>query len=123
MLDLAPTALLAPVEELLGADLLVESGGLLGYRHDLIRDAVRDTLPASALRSLQRQAADALLRAGAPPVEVATQLAESAEPGDRAAVRTLREAGRSLAASDPGSRPTTRRALELTGPTTRCAGR
>lgn len=115
MLDVAPTALLAPVEELLAADLLAESGGLLGYRHDLIRDAVRDTLPASALRSLQRQAADALLRAGAPPVEVATQLAESAEPGDLAAVRTLREAGRSLAASDPGiAADLIRRALELT---------
>lgn len=81
MLGEPPSALLAPVNDLLHADLLTEDDGLLAYRHDLIREAVRDTLPPTALRALQRQAVDALLAAGSPPVEVAAQLAASAEPG------------------------------------------
>jgi DNA-binding CsgD family transcriptional regulator len=76
MLDLTPSALLDPVEELLAGDLLVETGGVLAYRHDVVREAVQDTLPASALRALQRQGVDALLRGGSSPVDVAAQLAE-----------------------------------------------
>ena len=103
MLDVPPTALLDPVEELLAADLLVETDGVLAYRHDLVREAVQDTLPASALRALRRQGVDALLHCGSSPVEVAAQLAQSAEPGDEAAVRALVQAARSLAGSDPGT--------------------
>ena len=103
MLDVAPSALLDPVEELLAADLLVETDGGLAYQHDLVREAVQDTLPASALRALQRQGVDALLRCGSSPVEVAAQLAESAEPGDETAVRALVAAARSLAGADPGT--------------------
>src|SRR5260370_21510090 len=103
MLNELPSALLAPVDELLRADLLTEDDGLLAYRHDLIREAVRDTLPPTALRALQRQAVDALLAAGSPPVEVAAQLASSAEPGDRVALRTLPESARRLRSSVPGS--------------------
>jgi DNA-binding CsgD family transcriptional regulator len=116
MLDEPPSALLTPVDELLRADLLAEDDGLLAYRHDLIREAVGDTLPPSALRALRRQAVDALLATGSPPVEVAAQLAASAEPGDQVAVRTLREAARALGSSDPGAAADlTRRALELAG--------
>lgn len=116
MLNEPPSALLERVDELLRADLLTEDDGLLTYRHDLIREAVRDTLPRTALRALQRQAVDALLAAGSPPVEVAAQLAASAEPGDQVAVRTLHEAARALGSSDPGAAADlTRRALELAG--------
>jgi hypothetical protein len=100
MLNEPPSALLARADELLRADLLTEDNGLLAYRHDLIREAVRDTLPRTALRVLQRQAVDALLASGSPPVEVAAQLAASAEPGDQVAVRTLHEAARALGCSD-----------------------
>ena len=103
MLTEQPSALLTPVDDLLRADLLTEDDGLLAYRHDLIREAVRDTLPPTALRALQLQAVDALLAAGSPAVEVAAQLAASAEPGDQAAVHTLREAARALGSSDPGA--------------------
>jgi hypothetical protein len=73
-------------------------------------------LPRTALRALQRQAVDALLAAGSLAVEVAAQLAASAEPGDRVAVRTLHEAARVLGSSDPGAAADlTRRALELAG--------
>ena len=103
MLDAAPATLLEPVDELLRAELLTEDEGRLTFRHDLIREAVRDTLPASARRALQRQAVDVLIGAGAPPVEVAVQLAESADFGDQVAIRALHDAANALAASDPAT--------------------
>jgi DNA-binding CsgD family transcriptional regulator len=110
-------ALLTPVDELLAADLLADTGGVLAFGHDLIREAVRGTIPATALRALQRQAVDTLLTAGALPVEIAVQLADSAEPGDDAAVETLHQAARTLAASDPdAAADLSRRALELASP-------
>ena len=111
-------ALLAPVEELLAADVLVESVGKLAFGHDLLREAVRDALPATALKALERQAVDVMLAAGSPPVEIAAQLALSAEPGDDPAVETLRHAASALAASDPdAAADLSRRALELASPT------
>ncbi len=56
MLAVPPTALLAPVNELVHADLIVEVGDQLSLRHELIRDAIRDSLPASARRALDRRA-------------------------------------------------------------------
>lgn len=107
-------ARLGPIDELVRAELFTEEAGLLVFRHDLIREAVRDTLPASARRSLQRQAVDVLLATGAVPVDVAVQLAASAEAGDAAAVQTLREASRALSASGPGTAADlSRRALDL----------
>lgn len=107
-------ALLRPIDELVRAELLTEEAGLLVFRHDLIRDAVRDTLPASARLSLQRQAVDVLLATGAVPVDVAVQLAASARPGDTAAVQTLHAASRALAAAGPGmAADLSRRALDL----------
>ena len=78
MLDQQPSALLSPVEELMRFGVVIERGGQLAFRHDIIRDAVRASVPASARRALDRQAADVLLAAGATPVEVAKQLAASA---------------------------------------------
>ena len=103
MLDHPPSALLSPLEALLDLRLLIESDRQLAFRHDIIRDAVRASVPASARRALDRQAADVLLAAGATAVEVATQLAASAEPGDEVAIATLFKAAEALATSDPGA--------------------
>ena len=55
-----------------------------------------------------------LLARGALPVEVATQLAESAQPGDEVAVTTLLKAAEALGATDPGAAADlSQRALEL----------
>ena len=68
----------------------------------------------SARRALDRQAADVLLAAGATPVEVAAQIAASAEPGDEQAISILLRAGEALATTDPGAgADLSRRALEL----------
>jgi DNA-binding CsgD family transcriptional regulator len=110
----APAALLGPCEELLSAELLLERGGELGFWHDLTREAIRVAVPASIRRALDRQAARALLEAGALPLEVANQVADSAEAGDEEAVTTLLEACRVLAATDPVlTARFGRRALEL----------
>jgi DNA-binding CsgD family transcriptional regulator len=103
MLKLSPSELLAPVDELIHADLLVEYEGRLMFGHDLTLEAVRASVPVSVRRSLDRQAASVLLAGGALPVEVATQLAESASPGDEVAITTLFKAAEALGATDPGA--------------------
>ena len=115
MLDQPPGALLGPVEELIASGMLVESGERLAFRHDITRDAVRDSVPVSARQALDRQAADVLLARGATPVEVATQLATSAEPGDEEAISILLRAAEALATTDPSvGADLGQRALNLT---------
>ena len=93
--------LLAPVEELLEANLLVERDDKLAFWHDITREAVRASVPVTARRALDRQAAGVLLEAGALPVEVAMQLAASAQPGDEVAITTLLDAAKTLITTDP----------------------
>ena len=97
MLDRSPATLLGPVEELIDSGVLVESRDRLAFRHDVTREAVRESVPVSARRALDRQAADVLLAAGAAPVEVAAQIAASAEPGDEQAISILLRAVEALA--------------------------
>jgi len=72
---------------------------------DLTLEAVRASLPVSERRALDRQAAAMLIAGGALPVEVATQLAASAEPGDELAIATLLKAAEALGPTDPGGPP------------------
>jgi DNA-binding CsgD family transcriptional regulator len=117
MLGQPPSALLPAVEELMRFRVVVERDEQLAFHHDIIRDAVRGSVPASARRALDRQAADVLLAGGATPVEVATQLAASAEPGDELAITTLLKAAEAIAMSDPGAgADLSRRGLELAPP-------
>jgi DNA-binding CsgD family transcriptional regulator len=106
--------LLDPTKELVQADIFVSSGDRLAFGHDLIREAVRASSPLPVRRALDRQAADVLLARGALPVEVAQQLADSAEPGDETAIATLRQAADALGTTDPGTAAELAdRALEL----------
>jgi DNA-binding CsgD family transcriptional regulator len=114
MLGLPPASVLTSVEELIEAGIVRERADDLGFQHDLIREAVRSACAPSARRALDRQAADVMLARGALPVEVAIQLAASAEPGDEVAIATLLSAAQALATTDPGaSADLSRRALEL----------
>jgi DNA-binding CsgD family transcriptional regulator len=101
MLGAQPSDLLESVQELIRADLLVEDADALTFRHDILREAVLESLPASARGPLERQAVNVLLDAGAPPVEVAQQLVDSAQPGDSEAIDILTRAAKALGASDP----------------------
>jgi DNA-binding CsgD family transcriptional regulator len=109
--------LLAPVGELLEANLLVEREDGLAFWHDITREAVRSSVPATARRALDRQAAGVLLEAGALPVEVGAQLAASAEFGDEVAIATLLDAAKVLFTTDPETAAAFgRRALEIAPP-------
>ena len=100
--------------EAVRADLLIDDGEQLRFRHDLLREATRQSLPQSLRRAVERQSASIMLRMGAAPAEVATQLARSAEPGDSEAISALRKAARSLSNSDASAAADlSERALEL----------
>src|ERR1700756_5213198 len=110
MLDRQPASLMSAIDEAVRADLLDEDGKQLRFRHDLLREATRQSMPQSLRRAMERQSASIMLRMGAAPAEVATQLARSAEPGDREAISALRQAAQSIgdtdasAAADRGKR-------------------
>jgi hypothetical protein len=117
MLDRRPAALVSAVEEAVRADLLIEDGDQMRFRHDLLREAARQSLPQSLRRAMERQSAKVMLDMGAAPEEVATQLVRSAEVGDQAAIAALRQAAQSVAYSDPGAASDlSMRALELQPP-------
>jgi DNA-binding CsgD family transcriptional regulator len=115
MLHVPPSALVGPVDDLVRAGLIVEEGDALAFRHDILREAVLDSLPASARAPVLRQAVQVLLAAGALPVEVADQLADSAQPGDSEAIDVLSQAAKALGTSDPSAAADlAKRILELT---------
>lgn len=95
--------LLGGVEEAMRAEILDEVPAALAFRHDLLRQAVYESLPVSARAALHREAAEALRRTGAPAVRVAGQLAIGALPGDEAAIATMQQAVTELAPSSPGA--------------------
>jgi DNA-binding CsgD family transcriptional regulator len=114
MLGVAPSALLPALEELAYGDVIVARDGELAFVHDLTFESVRASVPLSVRRSIDRQAATVLLAGGALPVEVALQLADSAEPGDEVAIATLLKAADMLGPTDPGAAANLGgRALEL----------
>ena len=56
------------IEEALRAEMLAETPAGLAFRHDLLREAAYESLPASARLALHREAGEALRhrRAGSP---------------------------------------------------------
>jgi hypothetical protein len=114
MLNRPPASLMSALEEAVRADLLVEDGERLRFRHDLLREATRESMPLSLRRAMERQSASVMLGMGAAPAEVATQLARSAEPGDKEAIGALRQAARSVGRGDTSAAADLSiRALEL----------
>ena len=114
MLDRQPASLMSALKEAVRADLLVDDGERLRFRHDLLREATRQSLPQSLGRAMERQSASVMLGMGAAPAEVATQLARSAEPGDREAIDALRQAAQSVGHGDASAAADlSKRALEL----------
>ena len=114
MLERSPASLMSALEEAVRADLLVDDGEHLRFRHDLLREATRQSLPQSLRRAMERQSASVMLALGAAPAEVATQLARSAEPGDREAIDALRQAAQSVGHNDASAAADLcKRALEL----------
>src|SRR4029078_12960314 len=115
--------------EAVRTDWLVEDVERLSFRHDLLREATRQSLPESLRRAMERQSASIMLSLGAAPAEAATplsrsaetaapaevptQLRRSAEPGGREAIAARRQAAQSVGHTDAGAAADlSRRALE-----------
>ena len=96
-----PVPLLQTVNSMRGAGLLVEHDGLLSFQHDLVREAIRNDVPASARSAIHSQLAQVLIARRADPIEIASHLAAGANIGDPRAADWLRRAADQLAPTDP----------------------
>ncbi|HEX6055032.1 MAG TPA: LuxR C-terminal-related transcriptional regulator, partial [Intrasporangium sp.] len=105
--DVASVARLAPVEvvarlgDAFDAQLLDGAGERVVFRHQLVHDAIYQHLPPPARHLLHREAAIALMAAGADRLDVADHLMLGAERGDEQAIAWLREAAREATAQAP----------------------
>jgi hypothetical protein len=106
LVDRSPPALLGTLHAALDAGLIVEDGDLLGFRHDLVREAVDASLPKAMRRSLRRRAVDVMLAHGAPPSEVAELVMEVAQMGDQRGIALLRQAAAEIGRVSPTARST-----------------
>jgi hypothetical protein len=112
-----PGAVLAALREALATGLITEDGDRVAFRHDLVREAVDATLPATVRLSLRRRAVDVMLRHGAPPSDVAELVMAVAQPGDTASVTILRKAAAQTGrVSSAVAGQLSRRALDLMPP-------
>lgn len=102
------------IREVIAAGLLTDEGDRLGFRHDLVREAVDASLPKAVRRSMRRTAAEVMLQHGASAADVALLVMEVAEPGDLASAGLLRRAAAQIGQMSPAvAVPLSRRALDL----------
>ncbi|WP_432840949.1 AAA family ATPase [Dactylosporangium sp. CA-092794] len=117
MMDRRASGLLGPLREALDADLIVETGERFAFRHDLVREAIDESLPGPLRRALRKQAVDASLAEGAPAAEVAALVLQTAAPGDREGVELLRRAAAEIGRTSPSAAARlSRHAFGLTRP-------
>ncbi|WP_342451896.1 ATP-binding protein [Streptomyces palmae] len=115
LLGRSSAALITAVRESIDADLLVERGDRLEFRHDLIREAVEACLPLSLRQALRRQAAELPVESVPAPIGPSASPAGDAEPGHRVQAERLRAAAAELAATAPeAAAELSLKALELT---------
>lgn len=95
-----PVAKLAvPLDEVIQAGLLNDTGSVLRFRHELLRSAVLADVPPSAQRALHGAIAQQLVSAGRGAAAAAPHVLAVAQPGDTSAVRILRDAAQDLLAT------------------------
>src|SRR5215471_18293383 len=96
-----PAAVVGQLADAFDAQLLDEAGDRVVFRHQLVHDAIYQHMPLPARRLLHREAAAALIAAGADRLDVADHLVLGAERGDEQAVAWLRDAAREAQARAP----------------------
>src|SRR6516165_5264086 len=96
-----PAEVVGQFADAFDAQLLDEVGGRVVFRHQLVHDAIYQHMPPPARRLLHREAAVALMAAGADRLDVADHLLLGAERGDEQAVAWLRDAARQASAQAP----------------------
>ncbi|GID96430.1 BTAD domain-containing putative transcriptional regulator [Amorphoplanes digitatis] len=87
----SPFDLMVNLEEALAANVLVDSGSDLAFRHPFLRQALHESVPAAERSTLHRHTAEALARGGSPVTRVAEQLAAETPVIDAWVVRWLVE--------------------------------
>ena len=111
--------LVTPLDESRTARLLVEVNDRIGFRHDLVRQAIYTDLPVSMRKELHAHAARALGMAGRSAGQVAAHVTRGATPGDEEAIRWLHAAAKESIELDPvAAVELLERARELAGPAT-----
>lgn len=107
--DLVPAA-----TDAVACGVLFDRGEELGFRHELIREALYDALSGPVRSALHREAATVVQEEGRSAVEAAEHLVLCGRPGIRRAKEVLREAVTQVAPSAPGTAADlTLRMLEL----------
>ncbi len=96
-----PAEVVGQLRDAFEAQLLDEADDRVVFRHQLVHDAIYQHVPAPARRLLHREAAVALMAAGADPLDVADHLMLGAERGDEQAVAWLRDAAREASSQAP----------------------
>jgi predicted ATPase len=96
-----PAEVVGQLSDAFDAQLLDEADDRVVFRHQLVHDAIYQHLPPPARRLLHREAAVALMAAGADQLDVADHLLLGAERGDEQAVGWLRDAAREASAQAP----------------------
>ena len=114
LLGRPPLDLRSEVREAMAAGLLTEEGDRLGFRHDLVHEAVDASLPKAVRRSMRRTAVEVMLQHGASAADVAQLVMDVAEPGDVTSADLLRRAAAQIGQVSPAvAAPLARRALDL----------
>jgi DNA-binding CsgD family transcriptional regulator len=117
MLGTSPAALLPAVDEALSRRLLSATQDNLTFRHELVWQAICQTLPLPVRQALHRQIAEILLARGGSAASAAGHLLTCARSGDRAALDGLDRAATEALPSSPAiAADLAARALELTPP-------
>ncbi|MDM4762602.1 AAA family ATPase [Galbitalea sp. SE-J8] len=89
------------LEPVVRAGILDDTGDLLVFRHDLLRQAVYADLLPSVRRAQHRAAAEHFLHTGRTELDAAGHVMRSAAPGDTAAIDILRRAARATSETAP----------------------
>jgi DNA-binding CsgD family transcriptional regulator len=96
-----PAEVVGQLRAAFDAQLLDEADDRVVFRHQLVHDAIYRHVPPPARRVLHREAAVALMAAGADRLDVADHLLLGAERGDEQAVAWLRDAAHGASGQAP----------------------
>jgi DNA-binding CsgD family transcriptional regulator len=96
-----PAEVVGQLRDAFDAQLLDEADDRVVFRHQLVHDAIYQHVPPPARRLLHREAAVALMAAGADQLDVADHVMLGAERGDEQAVAWLRDAAREASTRAP----------------------
>ncbi|MCH0566884.1 LuxR family transcriptional regulator [Streptomyces sp. MUM 2J] len=101
LLEVPVVSLVDAFVEASNARVLSADSEMVAFRHEPVRRALLQALPINIRKALHRQAADMLLRRGAPALLAARHLAVGAQQGDPQAVAVMARAAGEIASNSP----------------------